>query len=125
MLWLVFYFQLNKKRGFGGASEINDGFERNPAPYFIVYKHGLSKLQLLYAVIYFHLKVLHICNLLPEIRYKRECEVAVCYGSFKGAFFFGSFYIDMYPLMVEGGIGEVVDLFLGYFMPGRYADFFA
>ncbi len=118
MLWLIFYFKLNIERGFGNASEINDGFEQNPASYFVVYKHWLPEPELLYAVIYFHLKILHIYNLFPEIRYERECEIAMRYGSFKRAFFVGSFYISMYPLMVERGIGELVNLFLGYFMPG-------
>jgi len=124
VFWLVFYFKLNEERGFANASEADDGFERNPAAYFVVYEYGLPKPELLDAVIYFHLQVLHIHNLFPEIRYESECKVAVRNSSFEGTFIFGPFCVDMYPLMIESGIGEVIDLFLGYLMPAGYADFF-
>ena len=67
------------------------------------------------AVVNHHLQVVHFDDLVPKIRQHGEGQVAVHDGAFEGAFGPGAFYVDVYPLVVGGGIGEEVDAFLRYF----------
>jgi hypothetical protein len=42
-----------------------------------------------------------------------------------GTFYLGTFCIDVYPLVVEGGVGKEVDTVLVDFLPFRVAEFLA
>ena len=51
-----------------------------------------------------------ICS--PHVGQQRQRQVAVGNGRLIGAFLAGTLYVDVYPLMVQRGVGKQVDALL-------------
>ena len=77
-------------------------------------EYRLSEFHLVHSVVDHHLQVVHLDGLLPKMGEEAECQVAVGNGLAKGTLGLGLLLIDMYPLVVEGGISEKINTFLIY-----------
>ena len=74
--------------------------------------NGLTKPHLVHTVVDKHFYVSHLNYLVPEIWQDRESQVSVGDSRLVWAFFSCTFCVDVYPLMVECGVGKQVYAFL-------------
>ena len=81
---------------------------------------GNAEAHFVHAVVHHHFQVVHLDNLVPHVGQEREREIAVSDGVFVLAFLLGTLHIDVNPLMVERGIGKMINSLLVYFKPFRY-----
>ena len=94
------------------AAEVGDAVEGGGEGEALAAEDGLTEFHLVNAVVDEHLDVLHINDLPPEIREDGEGEVTVCDGGAKLALGLCALCVNVYPLVVERGIGKHVDAFL-------------
>ena len=124
-LSLSFYLDAKLHTGLADAPQVFDAVERSDQADAAAGLDGLAKPHLVHAVIDEHGDVSHLDDLLPEVRQERECEVAVGDGAPVGTFLGRPLGIDVYPLVVECGVGKEVDALLGDLKPLRLAELLA
>lgn len=109
---------------FADATEVGNGLQRGDEAYALSAQNGLAEFHLVHAVVDHHLQVVDFNNLLPHVGEKGECQVAVndCLSEGAG---FCTLWVNVNPLVVEGGIGKLVDAFLADFEPFGCAENFA
>ena len=79
--------------------------------------YSLSEAHIVHSIVHEHLYVAHFYYLVPQIWQQRQCEIAVGYGRLVRAFALGAFAVNVYPLVVKGGIGKHINAFLVHFKP--------
>lgn len=75
-------------------------------------KYGLGELQFVHTVIHLTLQITHFHNLVPHYGKQRQGEVTVGNGLSERTFGLAAFLVYVNPLMVERGIGKLVDALL-------------
>ena len=68
------------------------------------------------AVVDHHFDVAHLDDLTPKIGQKRESQVAV-YDGLTERPFFGFGFVNVDPLVIERGVGKLIDTLLRHFKP--------
>ena len=75
----------------------------------------LTELHLVDTVVYEHLHVSYVNNLIPKVRENRKCEITVSDCSTKLAFCLCTLCVNMNPLMVESSVSKEVNTLLSQF----------
>ena len=124
--WFLLVFDFDGKFDFhfADATEVGNGLQRGDEAYALSAQNGLAKFHLVHAVVDHHLQVVDFNNLLPHVGEEGECQVAVNDCLSEGASFC-TLWVNVDPLVVEGGIGKLVDAFLADFEPFGCAENFA
>ena len=67
-LALSFYFDFKLDFGFADAANVADGMQFGNQSHTTSRHHGLSESHLVHAIVHQHLDVVHLNNLLPQVR---------------------------------------------------------
>ena len=112
--WLALTFYLDGKldAGLADTTEILNLMECCHEANTRTGDDRLTETHLIHTIVYEHLDVVYLDDLLPEIRQYREGEVAVSDGAVVRAFYLGALYIYVNPLWVEGCVCKLVDTVL-------------
>lgn len=95
-----------------GATQVGEGLHVGAESHALSGEHGLAELHLVHAVVDEALQVVDLYDLIPEVGQERECEVSVDDGLMERALCLAALLIDVYPLVVEGGIGKHINAVL-------------
>ena len=107
------------------AAEVLDRMEVGNETDALTREDCLTKLHLVHAIVDHHLKVVDLDDLIPHVGEHRESEVTVGDGRLERTLHSGTLGVDMNPLVVEGGIGKLVNTFLGQLYPLAHAEVLA
>ena len=124
-LALSFNFDFNVDFGFCDATQVGDGVEFGHKAHSASCHNSSTKSHFVHAIIHEHVDVVDFDDLVPHVGQQAQGEVAVGDGAFIGTFALSAFNINVYPLVVECGIGKLIDAFLVDFYPWRGAKLFA
>ena len=117
MLALTFNFDVKLHLGLANAAQVLYALQRSIQADALAAEDGLSEAHVVHAVVDHHLEVVHLNKLVPHKGKEREGEVAVGYGLLEGTFYGSTFWVNVNPLVVDCGIGKLVDALLGNFNP--------
>ena len=123
--WAIFYLHFYGDARLDNAAQV--GYREHIGVHTdeTARENRLAELQFLNAVVYLHLQVPDIDNLLPVVGHQRSCEVAVGDGAVERRLHFGALNIGVNPLVVERHIGKLINHFLRNLLPVRGANLFA
>ena len=112
-------FNLNLEVDFhlGNATEVLNIVELSGHAHTTSSDHRLTEAHLVHAIVHQHRDVVDLNNLSPKIWKNRKGEIAVSDGALEWAFLLSALHVHMNPLVVESGIGELVDTVLVDFEP--------
>lgn len=103
------------------ATQVGNALQRGHQTDALAAKDGLAELHLVHAIVDHHLQVVYLDNLLPQVGQERQRQVAVYDGLAEGTLS-GTLLVNVYPLVVERGVGKEVDALLRHFKPVGGAD---
>ena len=75
-------------------------------------QHSLTELHLVHTIVNHHFQIVHLNNLVPQMRQHGKGEVTMRNGTLKRTFGFGAFCVNVNPLMIQRGIRKEIDTFL-------------
>lgn len=112
-------FNLNLEVDFhlGNATEVLNIVEFSGHAHTAASDHSLTEAHLVHAIVHQHRDVVDLNNLSPKIWKNRKGEIAVSDGALEWAFLLSALHVHMNPLVVESGIGKLVDTVLVDFEP--------
>ncbi len=116
--WLLLVLNLDGEFNFylANAAQVGNRLELRGEKHTLTAKNGLTELQLVNALLLHHLQIVHLDDLFPHIGQQGEGEIAVNYSLTEGTILC-AFFVNVYPLMVERGIGKKVDALLRHLHP--------
>ena len=117
LLLLVLDFEFKLDLSLADAADVGDVVKGCCETDTLTGKNRLSELHLIHSVVDEHLDVVHLNNLLPQMREEGKGEIAVSDGGLVGTFHLRTLGVNMYPLVVKRGIGKEVDTLLRDFEP--------
>ena len=105
-------------------TQVLHAVERSHQPHAAACQYGLAEAHFVHSVVHQHLQVAHLDDLVPQVRQERKGEIAVRDGALVRRFGLGAFHVHVNPLVVQGGVGKLVDTFLRHLKPLRHAQLF-
>lgn len=121
----VLDFHFNMQFSLGDAAQVGDVLKRNLESHRVTGENGLPEPQVLDTVIDQHFHVADVSDLFPEVRDDADRKVAMRDGGFECGLTCSTLRVRVDPLVVQRGIGKLVDTFLRYGQVFRYAKFLA
>ena len=114
---LAFDFNFEGNTGLADAAKVLDALQRGRHADVATRDDGLSEAHFVHAIVDQHLDVVDLDDLVPQVGEQRKREVSVGDSALVRTLHFGSLRVDVYPLVVEGGVGKEVDALLVYLQP--------
>ena len=124
-LALTFDFNLEGDAGLADTTQVGYLVQLGHHAQTAAHGHSLTETHLVHAIVDEHLQVVDLDDLVPEVGQQREGKITMHDGALVGALGLGALYVYMYPLVVEGGIGKLIDAVLVDGKPLRGTNFLA